>query len=88
MSQADLDAERNAVTTAKRASDALKHEARQSKRRRILENGPGHVYVSLRPVWDCRSIPGRTYDPSNPLAHIEQGARCRVDLEVKRYWLR
>ena len=47
MSQADLDAERNALTTAKRAADALKHEQRVGKRRRIAEHGPGHVGLNL-----------------------------------------
>ena len=44
MSQAELDAE-------KRAADRLKHEQRESKRRRIAENGTGHVIVNLYVRW-------------------------------------
>ena len=39
------------------AADALKHEERQRRKRRRIENGPGHVYVTL-----CsRACPGRVF---------------------------
>ena len=73
---AELDAEKNAVTTAKRTADRLKHEQRESKRRRIAENGSGHVYVNL---YVRRYGYGYYGGPDPP--------QCDVILEVNKYGL-